>query len=77
MGKHMKGSFEGKRGLSVDVRGSFDSALKIFSRKIKREGLMHDLRRKEYYEKPSVVRRKKHAEAIARWRKNPASKPQK
>lgn len=75
MSKHIKGGFEGKKGLAVDVRGgNVDSAMRIFSRKVKREGLMHDLRRKEYYEKPSVVRRKKAAEAKARWRKNPASK---
>lgn len=68
--KHMKSDFEGKKGLSVDVRGNnFDAALRLFSRKIKREGLMREIRDGTFYEKPSVVRRRKKAEAKARWRK--------
>jgi small subunit ribosomal protein S21 len=70
MAKHMKTGFEGKRGLAVDVRGNnFDAALRLFSRKVKREGLMRELRAREYYEQPSVVRRRKHAEALSRARK--------
>lgn len=69
MSKHMKTGFEGKKGLAVDVRGSFDSALRLFSRKVKREGLMRELRARDFYEKPSTVRRRKHAEAISRTRK--------
>lgn len=74
MSKHTKKSFEGKQGLKVEVRnGNFDTAMKLFSRKIKREGLINDIRKKEYYEKPSVVKRRKKAEAVSRWRKNPAN----
>ncbi len=69
MGKHAKGGFGSKRGLCVEVRGSFDSALKLFSRKVKREGLMHDLRKKEYYEQPSAKRRREKIEARVRWLK--------
>lgn len=70
MGKHMKTGFEGKKGLAVDVRGNnFDAALRLFSRKVKREGLMREIRAQDFYEKPSVVRRRKHAEAVARVRK--------
>lgn len=70
MAKHFKTGFEGKKGMSVDVRGNnFDSALRLFSRKIKREGLMRELRAREFYEKPSVVRRRKAAEAVSRLRK--------
>jgi small subunit ribosomal protein S21 len=65
MSKHMKTGFEGKKGLAVDVRGNnFDAALRLFSRKVKREGLMRELRAREFYEQPSVVRRRKHAEAL-------------
>jgi small subunit ribosomal protein S21 len=68
--KHMNTSFEGKKGLTVDVRGgNFDAALRLFTRKIKREGLMREVRENTFYEKPSTVRRRKHAEAVARWRK--------
>lgn len=66
----MKTGFEGLKGMAVDVRnGNFDAALRLFSRKVKREGLMRELRERTFYEKPSTVRRRKHAEAIARWRK--------
>ena len=48
------------------VRGgeneSLDSALRRFKRKCSRDGIIGDLRRKEFYERPSV-RRKKKAEA--------------
>jgi small subunit ribosomal protein S21 len=71
MGKHMKTGFEGKRGLAVDVRSNnFDAALRLFSRKVKREGLMREIRAREFYEKPSVIRRRKQAEAVARVRKS-------
>ena len=41
---------------------SLDSALRRFKRKCSRDGIIGDLRRKEFYERPSV-RRKKKAEA--------------
>ena len=70
MRKHTNNGFEGKRGLTVDVRGNnFDAALRLFSRKVKREGLMREIRAREFYEKPSTVRRRKHAEAVSRNRK--------
>lgn len=71
MSKHMKTGFEGKRGMAVDVRGgNFDAALRTFSRKVKREGLMREIRERTFFEKPSTVRRRKKAEAISRWRKS-------
>lgn len=70
--KHMKSGFGDKKGLAVDVRGgNFDAALRLFTRKIKREGLMRELRDGTFFEKPSVIRRRKHAEAVARTRKMP------
>jgi small subunit ribosomal protein S21 len=38
---------------------SFDRLLRRFSKKVKKSGLILDLRRREYFEKPSVQRRKK------------------
>lgn len=71
MGKHLKTGFEGKKGLAVDVRNNnFDAALRLFSRKVKREGLMRELRARDFYERPSIIKRRKHAEAVARVRKN-------
>lgn len=38
---------------------SLDSAIRRFKRKCSRDGIISDLRKKEYYEKPSVKRKKK------------------
>jgi small subunit ribosomal protein S21 len=64
------GSFEGKRGLTVEVRnGNVEGAIRLLTRKVKQEGLMRELRARSYYEKPSDRRRRERAEAKARWRK--------
>ena len=68
--KHSNGPFEGKRGLSVEVRnGNVAQAIKILNKKVKDEGLIRELRQREFYEQPSVKRRRKHAEAIQRHKK--------
>ncbi|MEG1645863.1 MAG: 30S ribosomal protein S21 [Clostridia bacterium] len=43
----------------VGENESLDSALRRFKRKCARDGVVGDIRRKEYYEKPSVKRKKK------------------
>ena len=48
--------------VKVGENESLDSALRRFKRKCSRDGIIGDLRRKEFYERPSV-RRKKKAEA--------------
>ncbi|MBO5713196.1 MAG: 30S ribosomal protein S21 [Clostridia bacterium] len=48
--------------IKVGENESLDSALRRFKRKCSRDGIIGDLRRKEFYERPSV-RRKKKAEA--------------
>lgn len=52
----------------VSENESLESALKRFKRKCQKDNILGDLRKKEYYEKPSV-RRKKKSEA-ARKRNN-------
>jgi small subunit ribosomal protein S21 len=67
---HNNRSFENKRGLSVEVRNNnFESALRTFGRKVKQEGLLREVKQKQFYEKPSDVRRKKQADAVVRQRK--------
>ncbi len=47
-------------GLQVKVfNNNIEGALKVFKKKVKNSGLMQDLRRREYYEKPSDTRRYK------------------
>lgn len=67
MSAHKNGSFEGKRGLSVDVRNNnIEGAIRTLGRKVKQEGLIREIRARTYYEKPSTVRRRKAAEAVSR-----------
>ncbi len=54
--------------VKVGENESLESALKRFKRKCQKDNILGDLRKKEYYEKPSV-RRKKKSEA-ARKRSN-------
>ena len=48
------------KGLSVTVfNNNVDGALKVLKKKVKESNLFFDLRKKEYYEKPSATRRHK------------------
>ena len=47
---------------------SLDSALKRFKRKCQKDNILGDMRKKEYYEKPSVKRKKKEEAARKRFR---------
>jgi len=47
-------------GLSVTVHNNnVEGALKILKRKVKNSDLMQDLRKREYFIKPSVIKREK------------------
>ena len=57
------------QGLQVKVfNNNVDGALRILKKKVKESNLMVDLRKKEYYEKPSKIRREKRNLAKARAR---------
>tara|TARA_Y100001963_G_C6673232_1_gene396147 strand:+ start:404 stop:628 length:225 start_codon:yes stop_codon:yes gene_type:complete len=49
---------------------NIEFALKKFKRKVKNSGLLLELKERQYYEKPSAIRRRKKAKAIARERYN-------
>jgi small subunit ribosomal protein S21 len=54
-------------GLAVNVyNNNVEGALKILKRKVKDSNLFLDLRKKEYYEKPSKIKREKKNLAILR-----------
>lgn len=57
-------------GLKVTVQGdderSFTKALRIFNKKVQDSRLLRDLREREYYEKPSIIRKRKKAIAVKR-----------
>jgi small subunit ribosomal protein S21 len=46
-------------GIKIKENESFEGALKRFKKQCEKAGLMYELRRREYYEKPSVRRKKK------------------
>jgi small subunit ribosomal protein S21 len=58
---------------SVKVRDneSLDSALKIFKKQCEREGILSEVKKREYYDKPSIKKKKK----IIAARKKAAKKP--
>ena len=45
--------------VKVGENESLDSALRRFKRKVGRDGIIDDLKKREAYEKPSVKRKKK------------------
>lgn len=53
--------------IRVGENESLESALRRFKRKCARAGVMAEIRKREYYEKPSVKRKKK-AEAVRKRR---------
>jgi small subunit ribosomal protein S21 len=47
----------------------FDVALRRFKRSCEKAGILSEVRRREYYEKPTSVRKRKTAAAVKRWQK--------
>ena len=63
-----------KRGLSVEVRNNDVAfALRKFKKKIAEDGILQELRAREFYEKPSTKRAKAKKAGIARWKKKQAT----
>ena len=54
--------------IKVGENENLESALRRFKRKCSRDGIIGDLRKKEFYEKPSVKKRKKSEAARKRSR---------
>lgn len=56
-----------KKGLKVEVRNNdINGALRRFKKIVQEDGLLQELRNRQHYEKPSMVRAKKKAAARAR-----------
>ena len=56
---------------SVKVRENepFDVALRRFKRVCEKAGVLAEVHRREFYEKPTQVRKRKAAAAVKRWQK--------
>lgn len=44
-------------------------ALRRFKRKVEESYVLEDLRKKEFFEKPTTTRKRKKSAAVARWKK--------
>lgn len=73
--KHQYYSNKIINGNKVTVKeGEFiDKALRRFKKKVRESGILQDLREKEFYEKPTTVRKRDKAAAVNRQRKYQAS----
>lgn len=62
-----------KQGLTVEVRnGDFNFALRKFKKKVQEDGVLQEVREREFYQKPSLKRKKAKAAGRARWLKKQA-----
>jgi small subunit ribosomal protein S21 len=53
----------------VKENENINQALRRFKKKIEESGILDTLRAKEFYEKPTTVRKRKKAAAVSRWKK--------
>ena len=59
-----------RRGTTVFVKDdNVEKALRKFKKKIAESNLLQNLRDKEFFEKPTITRKKKRAAAVNRWQK--------
>jgi len=48
------------------MNNKFEFALKKFKKKVKESGILHELQQRQFYEKPSAIKRDKNAKARLR-----------
>ena len=59
-----------KQGLYVEVRNNdVGRAMRRLKKLMNAEGMVKDMRKNEYYEKPSAIRKREKAQARKRWLK--------
>ena len=68
--KKMSSDINDRRGLYVEVRNNdVSKALRRLKKLMNQEGMVKDMRKNEFYEKPSAVRKREKAQARKRWLK--------
>ena len=66
----MSSDINDRRGLYVEVRNNdVSKALRRLKKLMNSEGMVKDMRKKEFYEKPSAVKKREKAQARKRWLK--------
>ena len=57
--------------VTVTVKnGNVDSAMRTLKKKLQKEGLLKELKQRQFFEKPSAKRKRKKAEGIKRYQRN-------
>ena len=51
-------------------KGNVDRAMRTLKKKLQKEGLLKELKQKQYFEKPSAKRKRKKAEGVKRYQRN-------
>ncbi len=68
--KPMSSDINDRRGLYVEVRNNdVNRALRRLKKLMNTEGMVKDMRKKEFFEKPSIVKKREKAQARKRWLK--------
>ena len=56
--------------ITVEVRGgNLEKAMRVLKKKVMKEGILKELRARQYYQKPSEIKREKKKEGIRRFKK--------
>ncbi len=63
--------------MEVKVEGSIEKAMQILKRKMAQEGVLKDLKKRRFYDKPSIKRKKKRQEARKRRKKEESRRKRK
>ena len=59
-----------KLSITVEVRGgNLEKAMRVLKKKVMKEGIIKELRARQYYQKPSEIKREKKKEGIKNYKK--------
>ena len=57
-------------GITIEVRNNnIEKAIRVLKKKLTKDGQMKELKRRQYYHKPSAIKREKKKESIRRHKK--------
>ena len=57
-------------GITIEVRNNnIEKAIRVLKKKLTKDGQLKELKRRQYYQKPSAIKREKKKENIRRYKK--------
>ena len=60
--------------IEVQVRGgNLEKAMRVLKKKVMKEGIVKELRKRQYFQKPSEIKREKKKEGIKNYKKKMAT----